>query len=154
MRHLETRIVAIGSDGSKEMGHLALINLFHTWITAIDTCTRISNVSQTVTQLDKGCIGSLANALIVLFPCPFSTCAPLVIGQRIGYLRSQKCLLLFQEVTGRLHHIVICQTGILDTVVIVAAKEQRQHIVLTGTHQVAKIANAIYHHVQMIAIGQ
>ena len=139
----------------QETGHLVFIDLPHPIaVSAAVYRTGVGHVGQTVAELYKRGVWRLTNTLIVLLPCPLSTGTALVVGQGIDNLRPQQRLFFRHPLTGHLHHIVVGQTSILDTVVVKGAKEDRQHVFLTDTHQMAITTDTLDHHIQMETVWQ
>ena len=136
------------------MGHLALVNLLHVQVVGIHARTTIGDISQAVAQFHKGRIGSLANTFIIFLPCPLGACSSLVVGQRIGYLGGHQSLFLRHQGASLLQHIVISQSCILDAIVKIAPEEQRNQVLFLCQHQMAKVSDAVHHHIQVVAIGQ
>ena len=112
-------------DRCQEMGDLLLVDLTHSDAGGFLARTAVSDVRQSVAQLNKRCIRRLTNTFIILLAGTFGTGAPLVVRQGISNLRSHQCLFFGQQTPCHPQHIVIGKTGILDAVVIIATENQR-----------------------------
>ena len=151
-RNLKAAVSTMRVYWIQEMGYFLLIYFFHASVVRVVLWTGIRNVGQSVAHFYEWSIGGLPYALIVFFASTFSPSTPLVVRQGVDNLGSHQCLLFLHHKTGRRHHVIIRQPGILNTIVVVTTEEHGDDIILTGTYQMTEIAYSINNHIKMIAI--
>ena len=143
----------MGIDSLQEVGQFLDIDLLHVGIALIGVGKRIGDISQAVRQFQERGIGCLSDALVIAVVGSLLACSSFLIRQGIGHLCRHLRLIVVHKEACTPFHVVIGQTCILYTVVVIGSEEQGQDIVFARTDQVSVFHHGVGHHVQMEAVG-
>ena len=112
-------------------------------------------VGYAVGQLDHGGVRCGTDTLIIFHSCTLGTRTPFFIRQRVHNLHRRERLRLVQpQKPGAFSHVVVCQTGILYTVVEPGPEHHGQNIFRPRAYLASITGHQFRYTVQMVRIRQ
>ena len=112
-------------------------------------------VGHAVGQLDHGGVRYGTDTLIIFHARTLGTCTPFFVRQRVHNLRRHERLCLVQpQRPGAFPHVVVRQTGILDTVVEPGPEHHGQNVFHPRAYLVSITGHQFRYTVQMVRIRQ